>query len=210
MTIVFSRQLSVQPLGVSARVRSGGRSGARARTAGNDCLAPARECPPNRTRSGSGVPGSLRSSARGLGGTRLRGRFDTSLLVHVCKSSLGFRSRSATAGLLRPPQALSFPGFAILFCECFTFARPASDPPVRSRTPSRTVVTVPWKAWHGRGARTLALCREGATLSSNLIRCKRRSQPGSRQKKLLIGKQRHLVGDEDNASKQMFFLTDLI
>lgn len=47
-------------------------------------------------------------------------------------------------------------------------------------------------------------------LQLQLDPCRRRSQPASRQKKLLIGKQRHLVGDKDSASPQMFFPTDLI
>lgn len=47
-------------------------------------------------------------------------------------------------------------------------------------------------------------------MSSSWVRGKWRSQPASHQKKLLIRKQRHLVRDADNASKQMFFPTDLI
>lgn len=53
-------------------------------------------------------------------------------------------------------------------------------------------------------------CFSFSSCSSNLICCKRRSEPASRRKKLLIGKQCHLVEEEAHARKQMSFPTDLI
>lgn len=92
--------------------------------------------------------------------------------------------------------------------------RISSSPELFSRDPILLLEIGVW--WGGvgcgGGARWffIFLFFSFSSCSSSWVRGKWRSQPASHQKKLLIRKQRHLVRDADNASKQMFFPTDLI